>query len=146
MKIRPATYDDIPAMAELVYQLNQFHNEEVKPTPQDYHDNWEGFNAYVAEDDNGDLIGFLSGYDCYQFHTAIKRFEIQNLFVAEQARRQGVAKKLIDDVIARKRKQGVTQFTLGVLEFNKDAIKFYEAYGLEQSTTPARRYRLSFSD
>lgn len=140
---RKADIKDAIELAELAYELNLFHGDDIKPEPEQFIKDWDRFEAFVVTADEV-IIGFASGYDTYQFHTGTVRFEIQNLHVKEEFRGQGVAKKLFRNLILLKHKEGVRKFSLGVQSENKIARAFYESFGFEQR--PHNNLRYAFGD
>lgn len=141
---RRATPADAAQIAVLVAELNAFHGDDFNPQAEAYVSDWAHFEVYVAEHlSTGNLVGFLAGYRTYQFHSCIKRFEINNLHVTENHRRKGVAQKLFELVIHKYTEEGVQKFSLGVEKVNKGAQQFYEAMFFEQRPDNAFRYSLS---
>ena len=138
---RKAEKKDVKQLAELAHGLNLHHDEDMTPDSQQFIKDWDHFEAYVIEKDNK-LIAFLAGYNIYQFHSATLKFEIQNLFVNKDFRKYGVAKKLFDNVIALKEKNGTKGFSLTVWKDNETAIRFYEKSGFENKPYTSERYIL----
>lgn len=142
ISIRKAKIEDAEALSDLAHELNLFHDNDTKPSAEKFREDWQHIDAYIAEE-NGSPVGFLSGYNNYQFHNATLRFEIQNLYVKESYRRHGVAKKLCANVIKEKQALGVEKFSLGVDENNSEAINFYESMGFKKGPQSNLRYALS---
>ena len=67
--------------------------------------------------------------------------EIVTLGVAPGARRQGVARALLEDLLARGRAQGVASLTLEVAEDNAAALALYRGLGFEPAGTRRDYYR-----
>lgn len=140
---RKATPSDAPQIAKLVAELNAFHGDDFNPQAEAYVSDWAHFDVFVAEHPaSGNLVGFLAGYRTYQFHSCIKRFEINNLHVTESHRRKGIAQKLFALTINKYTQEGVEKFSLGVEKVNKGAQQFYEAMFFEQRPDNAFRYSL----
>ena len=59
-------------------------------------------------------------------------FIMQEIAVDENYRRQGVAKELLDFMIADTRKRKLKKIELDVWEFNDSAIEFYQATGFKK--------------
>ena len=136
---RRAKIEDANKLAELAYELNLYHGENIKPTAEKFIKDWKYFEAFVIET-HGQIIAFTIGYLTYQFHTAILRFEIQNLHVQEEFRGLGVASMLFKNLILAKHKEGVRKFSLGVQVENKIARSFYEKFGFDERPQNQVRY------
>lgn len=78
--------------------------------------------ALVAEDDDA-VLGYLIG------HEAGGAAEILNLAVAPEARRRGIARRLIEAGLARLVARGAEEVFLEVRESNLAARSLYAAYG-----------------
>jgi ribosomal protein S18 acetylase RimI-like enzyme len=139
---RKARPEDAEQLAEMAYELNLFHGEDIRISPDVIRRDWPHIEAYVVEQD-GALAGFLSGFDNYQFHTATLRFEIQNLHVREKARRKGIGRILMQGVIKEKYRAGIRKFSLGVMAHNQQARMFYESMGFAQRPVDNLRYVLT---
>ena len=132
---RKANIEDVEQLSILVGQLNQFHNDATIISSEILRRDWAHIEAFVAEDTgNTQLVGFVSGYNGYQFHTGTPRYEIQNLHVSELYRRKGIAKALISFVVAQKFSEGGRKFALGVDNDNKVAREFYISLGFEEKS------------
>ena len=60
-------------------------------------------------------------------------YHVQEIAVDENYRRQGVAKELLDFMIADTRKRKLKKIELDVWEFNDSAIEFYQATGFKET-------------
>jgi len=67
--------------------------------------------------------------------------EIVTLGVAPDARRQGAARTLLEDLLARARALGITSLTLEVAEDNPAALALYACLGFEHAGTRRGYYR-----
>lgn len=141
LTFRSAEQKDAHILAELVYELNKFHNDDIRIDSKKFIEDWHFFEAYVVED-NDQILGFVAGYNTYRFHTATKRFEVQNLYVIENAREKGVAQFLFNELIALKAQQGIKVICLNVLPENMQAKRFYEKQGFVLKPKNFDRYQL----
>lgn len=67
--------------------------------------------------------------------------ELQRLGVAPEARRRGLARDLLDDVVRRAREAGAQRVLLEVREDNAGALDFYAAQGFGELARRPRYYR-----
>jgi ribosomal protein S18 acetylase RimI-like enzyme len=61
--------------------------------------------------------------------------EIESLSVLPEYRGRGLGSRLLEDLHERLRAQGVTDFVLGALAGNADAIRLYERHGYRPTWT-----------
>ena len=118
MIIRPATPEDHPALAELFLATRRetfywIHSQ----TLEDFAEQTAGEAIHVAEDEGGELLGFISVWVEDQF--------IHHLFISPQHQRRGVGRALLEDLAARL----PGPFTLKCFTANTRALSFYHALG-----------------
>lgn len=87
-------------------------------------------NVIIYKKDNL-VIGFIQYLKLYD------TLEIINIFVKEEYRKQGIAKKMIDYLIT----DDVKHILLEVRESNVDAISFYKHLGFTQIRTIKNYYK-----
>ena len=79
---------------------------------------------------NGTLIGFAAGELQHRsMMMNITSLSVTDLFVAQSARRRGVAACLLRELQARAKRAGAVRCDIMVWQFNEAAIAFYEAQG-----------------
>jgi GNAT superfamily N-acetyltransferase len=98
--------------------------------------------TFVAEE-RGRLLGTVS-VDLIRArnrHMAIRRWAyVHSLFVRPEARRRGVARRLMRHALAWARRRGAGGAELGMAAANRGARRLYESLGFEvQEVTMARR-------
>jgi polysaccharide biosynthesis protein PslH len=111
LQVRPLRESDLLQVAEI--QAASPEASQWEP------DSYLPYDGWVAEED-GKVLGFLVVRE-----TAPSEKEILNLAVAPAARRRGVAKRLLDRILAN----GRGEWFLEVRESNEPAIRFYESAG-----------------
>jgi ribosomal protein S18 acetylase RimI-like enzyme len=133
MTIRPATIADLDALATLFDAYRIFYGQ-----PSDI----EGARTFLAErfersesvifisvDEGGKTVGFTQLYPSFT-SAGMKRIYILNdLFVADEARRQGIATKLLNAAAAFARDSGAAKLALSTAFDNLAAQSVYEAHG-----------------
>jgi len=101
------------------------YSKEVLELGKKLHDNFNtSFNEYtkcILYLSNNILSGFIT------FKIMYEKCEIDDIYIKEEYRRQGIGKKLIEEV--EKRADKCENITLEVNENNISAIKFYESLG-----------------
>ena len=83
--------------------------------------------ALVAEDE-GKIVGMALFY--YRFSTwKGKTVHLEDLIVTQSMRGRGIGEQLYNKVIEHGKSQGVRRIEWNVLDWNVDAIRFYEKSG-----------------
>ncbi len=83
----------------------------------------------VAEAPGGAALGFVQMYPTYSSLRAARVFVLYDLFVAPQARRHGVARRLMESAMAEARTCGAVALTLQTARTNAAAQRLYESLG-----------------
>lgn len=133
MIIRKGTAEDMPAVLELIKELAVFEKEPdaVVVTADDLVRDGFGdnplFETFVAEADN-EIIGMALFY--YRYSTwKGKTIHLEDLIVKEAMRGTGAGSALYKTVLTFAREQGVRRVEWVVLNWNTNAIQFYEKSG-----------------
>lgn len=130
--IRKAQLQDCEAMLNLVKELALFERapQEVTITFDEFVAGGFGTNpvywALVAEIDEK-IVGFAL---CYTRFSTWKgpRCYLEDIIVTEAYRGQGLGKQLMDAVIQEAHERNLRAVVWQVLDWNTDAIRFYERY------------------
>ncbi len=132
--IRPAERADVPVVAELIWQLARFEKLESQVVltedlleaglfgPRPYAE------AVIAEDD-GEPIGFALFFHSFSTFLARPGLYLEDLFVLPVHRGQGVGRALLSHLARLAVERGCGRMEWAVLNWNKDAIRFYERLG-----------------
>jgi GNAT superfamily N-acetyltransferase len=131
--IRPAVRADAEAIAELANELNRFHKN-----PDDLYsaklietEAFEGsplISVLVAERD-GALVGYAFFQDVFNAETAARGVWLDDLFVREPARRQGIGQDLLAAVSRETLARGGKALWWSVFRDNRGARAFYAKLG-----------------
>lgn len=133
MKIRRAMPKDVPRMLELVHELALFERapEEVTVTLEHMQD--AGFGSdpvwvgWVAESE-GTIVGMAVCYERYSTWKG-RRLYLEDIVVTERARGQRIGERLFRQCAAYAVEKDYTGMLWQVLDWNTDAIRFYERLG-----------------
>lgn len=140
-EIRKATAEDI----EIVLEMRYTTLRDVCGLKEDY--SFDEFfkeisRTYFANENQTTVLAYEKGAPigcatiCYQFlmptfdHPTGKRAHVMNVYVHENYRRQGIARKMMELLIAEARERGVTEISLDSTEKGR---LLYEAMGFEAS-------------
>ncbi|MEW7289180.1 GNAT family N-acetyltransferase [Aquimarina sp. 2304DJ70-9] len=131
--IRDAIPQDMDQVLDLIRELATFEKEPdaVEVTVQELVNEGFGehplFHCFVAEVDNK-IVGIALVY--YRFSTWKGRsIHLEDLIVKESMRGTGLGSALYAEVIKYAKSKGVRRVEWVVLDWNKNAIDFYEKSG-----------------
>lgn len=89
---------------------------------------------YIAETDNGDVVGYafawIVSYRNHSTYIDFDCFYIDDICVLKSHQRNGIGKQLFECCKQKAQEKKCKMIELGVWEFNKDAIAFYENCGM----------------
>lgn len=145
LNVRRANEDDIPAVLNLLVQVNMVHHNGRPdlfkgPTTKYSAEELRGIFAddktpvFVCADEDGAVLGH--GFCAFQRHpdsrllTDVKTLYIDDICVDEAARGRGVGRALYDHIVSFARESGCYNVTLNVWSCNPGAMRFYEKLGL----------------
>ncbi|MEI7777221.1 MAG: GNAT family N-acetyltransferase [bacterium] len=141
--IKRADISDLQAIqklnAELCEKENREFDETINPEfpfskgGEEYFrariEREDGFVLVIKEGENA--VGYLVGgiVEPEDYRSIIKMAELENMYVQENLRGQGLGGKLVDQFESWCKGKGVTRIRVIASAGNSDAIKFYEAHG-----------------
>lgn len=133
VSIRPATADDLPAVAALFDQYRQFY-EQAPDAALALQFITERFARQesvllVAQDEAGALVGFCQLYPSFCSVEAKPIYVLYDLFVAPSARKSGAGRALMQAAEARARADGKARMDLTTAKTNLRAQGLYESLG-----------------
>ena len=131
LNIRKATAKDLPAIYDLVVELAIYEKEPeaVTATLDDYitaHD--EDLTSILVAELSGTVVGMAVTYMTFSTWKG-KMLYLEDLYVSSSHRSEGIGQQLFDAYIADAKEKGCTMVKWQVLDWNTDAIRFYERNG-----------------
>ena len=132
--IRPATTADIDTILHFIKSLAAFEREPdaVKTTPEDLLRDGFGqqpkFAVLIAEKDSSP-VGFALFFPTYSTWEGTAGIHLEDIFVEESVRGQGVGEKLMTALAALAVERGCARLELQVLDWNP-ARGFYQRLGM----------------
>lgn len=135
VKIRRAEAHDVPRMLELVKELAVFERAPDEVTVTERHMLDAGFGAdpvwvgWVAEWE-GAVVGMALCYERYSTWKG-RRLYLEDIIVTEHARGLRVGDKLFRQCAAYAVEQHYNGMLWQVLDWNVDAIRFYDRFGAQ---------------
>ena len=131
--IRPATEDDLAELLAMVRELAEFESlsDQCICTEADLRkvlfDPGATVNDTVAVADDGSIVGHALWFRTFSTWVGRTGIWLEDIYVRPEFRRQGHAAALLADL--RSRTQGRVEWE--VLDWNVDAIAFYDGLGAE---------------
>ena len=131
-QIRPATEQDFESILGLIKELALFEKapEKVTNTVEQMKAEQAHFQAWVAQKNDGEIIGFALFYFVYYTWVG-KSLYLDDLYVKETYRGHKIGSKLLDKVIEIGRLNNCKRIRWQVLNWNKPAIDFYKKLGAD---------------
>jgi GNAT superfamily N-acetyltransferase len=86
------------------------------------------FRILVAQTDN-EIIGYAFYFFTYSSFLARKTLYLEDIFITEKKRKLGAGKLLLRELIKIAEKQKCGRMEWCVLDWNKNAIEFYDKLG-----------------
>jgi ribosomal protein S18 acetylase RimI-like enzyme len=133
VQIHRATLHDLDALVPLFDGYRQFYGK-----PSDEHGAREFLIArmrlnesliLLARDAHGAALGFTQLYPLFSSVRMVRTWLLNDLFVAAHARRQGVAKALLEAAATHARNLGAASLSLSTAHDNLPAQALYESLG-----------------
>ena len=132
--LRPATPADLPAIVGLIRELAAFEKLEhlVVATPESMAPHLFGTRpaaeAVVAEVD-GAVVAFALFFTNFSTFLGQPGLYLEDLYVQPAHRGTGLGKSLLAHLGALAVERGCGRFEWSVLDWNENAIRFYESMG-----------------
>ncbi len=134
--VRQATVDDLDALALLFDAYRQFYDQPPDPVRarrflEDRLQLGESV-VFIALAPDGSALGFMQLYPGFSSVRMVRTWLLNDLFVAPQARRQGVAEALLGAAAAFARARGAGRMTLSTGVANITAQTMYGRLGWQR--------------
>jgi GNAT superfamily N-acetyltransferase len=135
--LRPAVRGDVPTILELIRGLAGFERlaHECVATEEQLRDTLFGPNPgaeVILAVVNGEPAGFALFFHNYSTFLARRGLYLEDLFVKPQFRDRGIGHALLTELAKIAVKRGCGRLEWAVLDWNVDAIRFYESIGARQ--------------
>lgn len=130
IKIRKANEKDFPAIFGLIKELAEFEKglHKVSNTLEQMYEQKDHFQCYVAETKDNEVIGMALYYFAYYTWVG-KSLYLEDLYIKEAWRGNGLGQRFMDKLLEIAKIEKCKRFRLQVLNWNENAIDFYEKNG-----------------
>ena len=134
LRIRAGELEDVPLIAQLIRGLARYEKleHEVVMTEEKLTETLFGDRRYaetlIAEDD-GEPVGFALFFHNYSTFLAQPGIYLEDLFVLPDKRGGGVGRALLQRLAQLAVDRGCGRLEWAVLDWNVDAIAFYQRLG-----------------
>jgi GNAT superfamily N-acetyltransferase len=134
--IRPAQQADAKAIFALIQELAAYEKltHQVTGTPEALSEHLFGSPAYaeaLVAEHQGQLIGFALFFKNYSTFLTKPGLYLEDLFVQNTYRGQGIGKALLKAVAQIAQVRGYGRLEWSVLDWNETAITFYQKMGAD---------------
>ncbi len=132
--LRAAEPRDVPAITGLIHELAEFEklSHLVQVTPETLHPHLFGarpvVEAQVAEA-GGEVVAFALYFTNFSTFLARPGLYLEDLYVRPALRGRGIGEALLARLGAIAVERGYGRFEWSVLDWNANAIRFYEKMG-----------------
>jgi phosphinothricin acetyltransferase len=137
--IRPATRDDVPGILVILNDaiLNTTASWHHEPRTLEQQLAWfdekrvEGWPVLVAVTESGDVVGWAT-FGAFRPWTGYRFTVEHSVYVHPDHRRQGIATRLLTELIEEARRRGMHVMVGGASAENEDSIVLHETLGFER--------------
>ncbi len=144
--VRQATIHDLDTLVPLFDAYRQFYEQPSDPllARQFLSDRFGHHESVllIAESEAQNGLGFTQLYPLFSSTRAARTYLLNDLYVAPEARRLGVARKLLEEAARYARAQGAIALSLSTAHSNQQAQRLYESLGW-QHEQEFREYSLT---
>jgi GNAT superfamily N-acetyltransferase len=125
--IRKAGEADFASILLLIKEFAIFQKtpHKVIITLEEMKANGHLFQCFVAQAADATIVGFASFFFAY-YSWSGKALYLDDLYVTESYRNQGIGEMFLEEIIALAKKQGCKKLRWQVSRWNENAINFYK--------------------
>jgi GNAT superfamily N-acetyltransferase len=139
LSIRPGELKDVPLIAELIRGLASYEKleHEVTMTEEKLTAHLFGERRYaetLIAEDGGQPVGFALFFHSFSTFLAQPGLYLEDLFVVPARRGAGIGRALLERLAQVAVDRGCGRLEWAVLDWNKDAIRFYERLGAKPNS------------
>jgi len=131
IKLRQAVETDFPEILDMIKELALFEKapEKVSNSVEQMRNEQDFFKCILAEDQHGNVMGMALYFFAYYTWVG-KSLYLDDLYVKPQFRKNGVGKRLLDEIFDIARTEKCVRIRWQVLNWNKTALDLYKKIGM----------------
>ena len=134
IQIRKSTPNEVPAIVRLMRDFAEYEDlgDYCEITEERLHEVMFGEQAFVeglVAFHNEEPIAYAMFYPYFASFRGQCGYYLEDIFIAEDFRRNGLGEAMIKIVAKLARQRGFERIDFQVLEWNTPAVKFYEKLG-----------------
>ncbi|TMD15366.1 MAG: GNAT family N-acetyltransferase [Chloroflexi bacterium] len=139
LHIRAGEPADVAVIAQLIRDLAHYEKleHEVTMTEEKLTDSLFGERRYaetLIAEDSGEPVGFALFFHNFSTFLAQPGIYLEDLFVVPARRGQGIGQALLKALARTAAERGCGRLEWAVLDWNQDAIRFYERLGAKPNS------------
>jgi GNAT superfamily N-acetyltransferase len=139
VQIRPGLLEDVPSIAELIRALARYEKleHEVVMTEEKLTTHLFGERRYaetLIAEDGDQSVGFALFFHSFSTFLAQPGLYLEDLFVVPERRGAGIGRALLERLAQVAIERGCGRLEWAVLNWNQDAIRFYERLGAKPNS------------
>ena len=139
LHIRSGEPADVAVIAQLIRDLAHYEKleHEVTMTEEKLTDSLFGERRYaetLIAEDSGEPVGFALFFHNFSTFLAQPGIYLEDLFVVPARRGQGIGQALLKALARTAVERGCGRLEWAVLDWNRDAIRFYERLGAKPNS------------
>jgi GNAT superfamily N-acetyltransferase len=139
VRIRFGELADVPLIAELIRGLARYEKleQEVTATEEKLTDALFGERRYAETlivEDGGEPVGFALFFHNFSTFLAQPGIYLEDLFVKPEHRGRGIGRSLLERLAQIAVDRGCGRLEWAVLDWNENAIRFYERLGAKPNS------------
>lgn len=136
LNLRPATPADVLVLFNLIKALAEYEklSHAVTGNPKALKEHIFGSRPYaeaILAEYTGEAVGFALFFYNYSTFLTKPGIYLEDLFVLPQYRRKGIGKAMLSYLANLALERGCGRLEWSVLDWNTDAIAFYESMGAD---------------
>jgi GNAT superfamily N-acetyltransferase len=130
--VKRADEQDFPKILDLIKEFSVFQGarEKVTVTLEQMIKERGFFQCFIAENENREVLGYVTFFFAYYSWTG-KAVYLDDLYVREVFRKQGIGKQLLQSVIDFAKEEQCRKVRWQVSKWNANAIAFYKSMGAQ---------------
>ena len=136
IEIEPLKIDDLPSLLQLMQEFAEYESlsDYLEATEERLHEALFGESAFVhglLVRDGSEAVGYALFYPSFSSFRAERGIYLEDLYLRESHRKNGVGRQLLARVAAFTKGRGFSRIDFLVLDWNTTAIGFYKRLGAE---------------